>query len=209
MKIYSGDAENICIEEGTAIIIGAELKMCGVQRPFQYGDSVVCIPYELRGTAKTVKMPDSVRYIGGKAFEHFGNLTEVTFSSNLETIGISAFLNCNKLTTLHLPKSIKKIETWAFGNTKIENLYYDGTLFDADKIDTRGAFRSIGKLHCTDCVVDFDQKQFYISEYEYKGTMAEWEATMNEHWVYRRTAKVICSDGVIDNTIIKKKGRKN
>ena len=55
----------------------------------------------------------------------------------------------------------------------------------------------------------FDQKQFYISEYEYKGTMAEWEATMNEHWVYRRTAKVICSDGVIDNTIIKKKGRKN
>ena len=57
------------------------------------------------------------------------------------------------------------------------------------------AFDEIGKVHCTDCVVDFSQDKFYISELEFKGTMDEWKSKINSSWIYERTAKVICSDG--------------
>ena len=206
MEIYSGDAVNICFEEGTTIIVGDELKTCGMDDYINPNDKIVCVPGKLRDTVKTVKMPDSVKHIGGKAFWCFKNLSEVQFSSNLETISVSAFLGCENLKTLHLPKSLKRIEAWAFGNIQIENIYFDGSIFDMEKIEIekyQKAFDEIGKVHCTDCVVDFSQDKFYISELEFKGTRDEWKSKINSSWIYERTAKVICSDGVIDNTISK------
>ena len=206
MEIYSGDEVNICFEEGTTAIVGDELKICWETDYINHNDKIVCVPGKLRDTVKTVKMPDSVKHIGGKAFWCFENLSEVQFSSNLETISVSAFLGCENLKTLHLPKSLKRIESWAFGNIQIENIYFDGSIFDMEKIEIEKyykAFDEIGKVHCTDCVVDFSQEKFYISELEFKGTRDEWKSKINSSWIYERTAKVICSDGVIDNTISK------
>ena len=206
MEIYSGDAVNICFEEGTTAIVGDELKISWETDYINHNDKIVCVPGKLRDTVKTVKMPDSVMHIGGKAFWGFKNLSEVQFSSNLETISVSAFLGCENLKTLYLPKSLKRIEDWAFGNIQIENIYFDGSIFDMEKIEIEKyhkAFDEIGKVHCTDCVVDFSQEKFYISELEFKGTRDEWKSKINSSWIYKKTAKVICSDGVIDNTISK------
>jgi hypothetical protein len=204
MEIYSGDSVNICFEEGTTAIVGDELKICWETDYINHNDKIVCVPGKLRDTVKTVKMPDSVKHIGGKAFWGFYILSEVQFSSNLETISGGAFLDCENLKTLHLPKSLKIIDARAFGNNKIENIYFDGSIFDMEKIKIEKyhkAFDEIGKVHCTDCVVDFSQDKFYISELEFKGTRDEWKSKINSSWIYERTAKVICSDGVIDNTI--------
>ena len=94
MEIYSGDAVNICFEEGTTAIVGDELKISWETDYINHNDKIVCVPGKLRDTVKTVKMPDSVKHIGGKAFWCFENLSEVQFSSNLETISVSAFLGC-------------------------------------------------------------------------------------------------------------------
>ena len=134
MEFYIGDTKNIKFEERASIIVGEELKTCGIENYIQPTDKIICVPINLSNSAKTVQIPDSVRHIGGKAFKYFTNLTEVHFSSNLETIGISAFLGCESLKNLHLPKTLKKIEAWAFGNIEVDNIYFDGSIFDFEKI---------------------------------------------------------------------------
>lgn len=203
MEFYIGDTKNIKFEESASIIVGEELKTCGIENYIQPTDKIICVPENLSNSAKTVQIPDSVRHIGGKAFKYFTNLTEVHFSSNLETIGISAFLGCESLKNLHLPKTLKKIEAWAFGNIEVDNIYFDGSIFDFEKIKIEQyekAFDSIGKIHCKDCVVDFTQDKFYISELKYNGTIAECKSNMDSCWIYKKTAKINCSDGQIDNT---------
>ena len=157
IEFYSGDEKNINIEEGVTIIVGEELQLCAMDDYIQPTDKIICIPEKLRETVETVKMPDTVRVIGGKAFKHFKNLKEVIFSSNLEIIKVSAFLGCESLKTLHLPKSLKKIEAWAFGNIEVDNIYFDGSIFDFEKIDiekNQKSFDSIGKINCSDGQID-------------------------------------------------------
>lgn len=186
-------------KEGTTIIVGDELKTCGMDNKINQSDKIVCFPEKFSSKVQTIKMPDSARIIGPKAFKHFKNLTEVHFSSNLEEICMSAFLGCSLLKTVYLPKSLKIIESRAFNGFKIENLYFDDSIFVLDKIETSGAFSSISKVHCSDCIVDFTQKQFYISELNYKGSKEDWEKSMDSHWLNERSAKIICSDGIIEH----------
>ena len=203
IEFYSGDEKNINIEEGVTIIVGEELQLCAMDDCIQPTDKIICIPEKLRETVETVKMPDTVRVIGGKSFKHFKNLKEVEFSSNLEIIKVSAFLGCESLKTLHLPKSLKKIEAWAFGNIEVEDIYFDGSIIEFEKIDIekyQRSFDSIGKVHCEDCVVDFKQEKFYISELAYKGTMEECKSDIGSTWIYEKSSKINCSDGQIDNT---------
>lgn len=48
------------------------------------------------------------------AFENCVNLTEVTLSGNVTTIGAGAFRGCTKLNKITIPASVKKIEAQAF-----------------------------------------------------------------------------------------------
>lgn len=64
-------------------------------------------------TMKEVVMPDTVTYIGTSAFEHT-DLSAVTLSNNLETIGNSAFAKQHLTGHLILPDSVKTIGINAF-----------------------------------------------------------------------------------------------
>ena len=62
----------------------------------------------------SVKMPDSITHIGGRAFFVCTNLTTVVLSSNVETIDSQAFFGCIKLSGITLPESLHKLGESAF-----------------------------------------------------------------------------------------------
>lgn len=195
---YDGDKKNVSFPNGIKAIIGDELDFCGVKEVFS-PESAICFPQKDWDEVETITMPDSVQVIGPKAFEGCGKLKSIIFSNNLEKIYLSAFLNCDSLKTIKLPKSIKEIQTWAFGNYELDDVYYEGTIFEFDSVDTHGDSMKIKKLHCKDCTVDFTQDKYYIDTLKFDGTVAAWKASMSDHWINKRSSKIICSDGIIEN----------
>lgn len=66
---------------------------------------------------KSVSMPDTVKTIKKSAFADCASLTTVQFSSSLESIGNTAFYNCEDLSSaLRFPEVLKEIGNSAFEN---------------------------------------------------------------------------------------------
>ena len=66
------------------------------------------------GTIETCKIPDTVKIIGGYAFENCEKLKEVEFPKGLTEISYWGFGDCYSLTNITLPESLVKIGNNAF-----------------------------------------------------------------------------------------------
>lgn len=64
---------------------------------------------------ESVSFPESLKYIGNRAFIDCYYLEKVEFNENLETIGEEAFRQCTALKKVEIPASVKKIGKKAFG----------------------------------------------------------------------------------------------
>lgn len=70
-----------------------------------------------------VKLSDSVKTIGNRAFKKCKDLREITWGSGLEEIGADVFQNCTGLTSVVLPNKLNKIGYSAFrGNISLESV---------------------------------------------------------------------------------------
>ena len=69
----------------------------------------------------TLTIPDSVIDIGDYAFSSCDKLTKLTLSKNLKLIRNHVFANCTSLKTIKIPASVQEIESQAFWNTKALN----------------------------------------------------------------------------------------
>lgn len=70
---------------------------------------------------KTIDIPKAFKRIP-KSFFEYSKLESVNFNDNLESIGIFAFYMCINLSEISLPKTLKKIGTWAFGNSGLSSV---------------------------------------------------------------------------------------
>ena len=71
----------------------------------------------IEGRISEVILPDSLRYIGDKAFYFCENLTHVDFGSGIEQIsGKFIFSNCRNLEEISFPSQIREIGEWSFRN---------------------------------------------------------------------------------------------
>jgi len=61
-----------------------------------------------------VKMPESVEWIGPRAFAGCSALKSITIPDGVKTIDSCAFVGCKSLTSIKIPDSVKKIGGWAF-----------------------------------------------------------------------------------------------
>lgn len=68
------------------------------------------------GVESTVVIPNTVTFIGGKAFYNCRDLTSVTIPNSVITIGKNAFRDCRSLTTLNLGNAVYSIGDKAFFN---------------------------------------------------------------------------------------------
>lgn len=83
------------------------------------------LPYGLCSdcdSLRTVKLPDSIEEIGGRAFSGCDSLKNITLPSSLQTIGDHAFYDCDNLTLTALPISLKTIGLEAFWGVQFPSL---------------------------------------------------------------------------------------
>ncbi len=76
--------------------------------PLYSGD--VTIPPTVEYNEKTYNVVE----VGEKAFNGCVNMTSITLSGGLKSIGFDAFWNCDKLTTVAIPSTVTSISPYAF-----------------------------------------------------------------------------------------------
>ena len=86
-------------------------------------------------------------------------------TSNVTKIKAFAFYGCEAMTSITIPKNIKKIETSAFSDcVNLTDVYYDGTKAEWDAI-APGTWNSFGSescvLHCTDGDFEVEYKEVF------------------------------------------------
>ncbi len=185
-NVIKGSINNVCIpkdihitcytysikdkEDGKYVEITGYDDRCG---------SNIIIPSELNGVSvegigesaflgkniKSIKLPNTIRYIGNNAFRGESESIDTTISglldlsnvSSLETIGYFAFAD-NKITELKLPNNIKKIQGYAFSENEISGvLDFSNTniesigefSFSSNKIENILFSSSIKQIGCT------------------------------------------------------------
>ena len=70
-------------------------------------------------------IPDSIKYIGDKAFSHCEKLKELKLPGTLETIGKEAFPACRKIKAFDLPDSVKEIDAYLEDRLRVFIYYSD------------------------------------------------------------------------------------
>lgn len=90
-----------------------------------------------------ITIPKSVKYLGGFCVQSSA-LKSVTFEndSQLEEIGDSAFADCESLTSIEIPKNVKKIGQRVFENSGITDIIFLGSIIK----ELPGAFYNAQKL---------------------------------------------------------------
>ncbi len=88
----------------------------------EIGQGDACCPY-----LKDAVISNSVKTIGYQAFLGAGNNSDsdaltITMGANVDSIAIGAFQNCNKLTSIELPKVLKAIPDNCFNGTRIKDI---------------------------------------------------------------------------------------
>lgn len=83
----------------------------------------------------SITIPDSVTYIGGKAFMECRSLTRIIIPDSITEIPSRAFYWCLSLPYIVIPASVTSIGDEAFDNcTSFTDVYYEGTKEKWDKI---------------------------------------------------------------------------
>ena len=79
-------------------------------------NKTILIAYRAKGTNYTI--PNSVRTIGDSAFLGCDSLTSINIPNSVTTIGDLAFEFCNSLTSINIPNSVTTIGNWGLGTCK-------------------------------------------------------------------------------------------
>ena len=163
-------------------------------------------------------VPEGTKNIGYYAFS-CGNLSKITLSGGIESIGSSAFENCSLLKSITLPDSLKRIGTYAFhwsglesiaipdGVEFIDNSAFAGcenlksvTLPAGLKAVPECCFESCGLLETVvipDAITEIGANAFdscsALTEINYGGTRAAWNK-MQALPTLPEQVKVYCKD---------------
>ena len=86
---------------------------CGVDGVLFTKSKKVLIQYPAGKEDSKYKIPKTVVRIGSSAFEK-SKLSEIEIPEGVAEIGVWAFSSCDKLSDIYLPKTLKKIEMYAF-----------------------------------------------------------------------------------------------
>lgn len=90
---------------------------------------------------KEIKIPDSVETIGTSAFHNCQDLESITLPASLKTIESSTFSDCRNLSEVKLPASLKAIQSYVFGGcSDLKTVSYDGSLAQWSQINTSNGF---------------------------------------------------------------------
>lgn len=109
----------------------------------------------------TVKIPNSMKVLGDHGFTH-SSVTNVIFgeNSNVTEIGTNCFYECNKLTSIRIPKKVAHIGGYAFyGDDALTEVTFDADDLTIDK-HAFGECRNITTLNWGSGIIRLGQSTF-------------------------------------------------
>lgn len=111
--------------------------------------------YPRNASYNSYTIPDSVKTVGDSAFVDCNNLTSITLGQNIENIETSAFAGMDNITSFELPDGVKTIGNSAFRGCKnLNNIVIPDTV------------TSIGRCAFEDCTA--------LTTINYAGTEEQW-----------------------------------
>lgn len=113
------------------------------------------------GVKANVRIPDGVESIGSSAFYQCESLVSVTIPDSVESIGEYAFQKCQKLESVTIGNGVKSIGFWAFFGCPLESLTIG---YGVESIGL-GAFVHLGVSK--------------LMEVNYGGTINQWRSIKN------------------------------
>jgi hypothetical protein len=124
----AGILKTVNIGSAKNVYIGDDVTTIGGLIPNPYHDLVYYQAFKNNDKITSIKMADSVKFIGDKAFENCSNLTTIELSKNILRIGHNAFYNCKKLTRVDIYPSLLIIGSNCFyGCHSLKTIYYHGS----------------------------------------------------------------------------------
>lgn len=97
----------------------------------------------------------NMSYIPNHAFQNLP-ITSMIIPDNIKVLGYGCFSFCDKLTTLVIPKSVERIDKFAFYSTHLKNIDYEGTAADFRKIRLKNGWdanSNVGFIRCSDGII--------------------------------------------------------
>ena len=77
-------------------------------------DTLAAYAFSCNSIIDSIKLPNTIRYIGMGAFEQCNNLKSITLPDSLQTISDRLFSSCTKLDRIIVPKTVSSIGEFAF-----------------------------------------------------------------------------------------------
>ncbi len=142
---FGKNIKNIGAEDGAYDLCSAleELVVSSENETFCGVDN--CIIEKSTGTVvlacETSILPTdgTIKSIGNNAFKDRSGLKSIEIPEGVIDIQVQAFFGCRNMKTITLPRSLEKIDTWAFGNCVfLEKIIFRGTLAEWTAIKAKG-----------------------------------------------------------------------
>ena len=164
---YDGDAYSF--QSGIGVNVAIPETYNGL-----YVTEILASAFENNAGLKKVKIPNTVKYIGGYAFYNCTSLREITVPDSVETVGKDAFRNCymlsdvkfgnnskltaiseyafsncTSLTSFTIPKSVKTIDEYAFNGCEklVEVINKSSLNITTDKAGSGAVISAALKIH--------------------------------------------------------------
>lgn len=116
-------------EESGELTISGTGSMANYSKKYKNGVNVTTAPWNnCVSSIKSVRISDGVTSIGEYAFYNCDGITSITIPDSVTSAGDYAFSYCDNLTSITIPDSVTTIGDSAFSDTKLENVYYTGSL---------------------------------------------------------------------------------
>lgn len=104
----------------------------GLSEEFSLVGEGICIKYN--GKGGTVVVPDTVKSIGCSAFLKCDTITSVKIPESVEYMGENVFSDCSSLLRVTLPEGFSMIESWTFVNChNLENVEMPSSMIEVSE----------------------------------------------------------------------------
>lgn len=104
------------------------LTLRGTGVTYNYNSSKVAPWYECREMIKKVVVEEGVENVGDQLFRNCVKLECVELPDSLLMIKSNTFISCSNLKVINLPRKLTSIGKYAFAGTKIQCVFYEGSM---------------------------------------------------------------------------------